>query len=130
MMNLFMAVADLIQSAGLGTLGTDVFIGTIPAEVKSAVMLREPLNGAIIDDGLRGFFNTEFQVIVRDPDPQAGYNRCLEISKALRVNRITSNGVEITWLVPKTLPISYPKGNADDIEVSCRMSVGYGVLPA
>lgn len=130
MMNLLMAVSDLIQAAGLGALGSDVFIGTIPAEVKGGVMLREPLNGAIIDDGLQGFFNTEFQVIVRDPDPLVGYNRCLAIQQALRVYRMTSadHGVEISWMRPLTLPISYPRGAADDIEVSCRIAVGYGNL--
>jgi hypothetical protein len=130
MMNLFMAVGEILQTAGVGTLGTDLFIGTMPAEVKSAAMLREPLSGAPVDDGHENFFNTEFQVIVRDPDPLAGYQRCLAISQALRVNRMTNlaNGVEISWMVPKTLPISYPKGTADDIEVSCRISVGYGVI--
>lgn len=132
MMDLFMTVGEILQAAGVATLGDDLFIGTIPAEVKSGAMLRAPLAGALIDDGLGGFFPTEFQVIVRDPDPLAGYNRCLAISQALRVNRYTSaeNRIEISWMVPKTLPISYPKGTADDIEVSCRISVGYGNIAA
>lgn len=132
MMNLFMAIGEILETAGVGALGVDLFIGTMPAEVKSAAMLREPLNGARIDDGLRGFYPTEFQVIVRDPDPLAGYNRCLAISQALRVYRTTdaANGVYIAWMRPQTLPISYPKGTSDDIEVSCRVDVGYGNLAA
>jgi hypothetical protein len=132
MMNLFMAVGEILQAANLGTLGTDLFIGTIPAEVKDGVMLREPLDGAKIDDGLRGFYPTEFQVIVRGWDPLEAYNHCLAIQRALRVYRSQddTNGVYIAWMRPKTLPISYPKGTADDVEVSCRIEVGYGNLTA
>lgn len=126
MMDLLLKVADLIQDAGLATVGTDLFINTIPAEVPAGIMLREPFTGAAVDDGMAGFFNTEFQVIVRGPDPEAAYRRCEDISTALRVNRLTIDNIEISWMKPKTLPIMYPKGNADDTETSCRISVGYG----
>lgn len=130
MMNMLMVAAEMIQEAGLGEVGFDLFIGTIPADVTRGVMLRAPLNPTDIDEGMRDFYDTEFQVIVRDTDPAAGFERADRISKVLRAYRVERSGLSIAWLRRKSLPVQYPKGDMDDIETSVRFHVGYGELPA
>jgi hypothetical protein len=130
MMKMLMVAAEMIQEAGLGQLGFDLFIGTLPADVSKGVMLRAPLNPTDVDEGMQDFYDTEFQVIVRDTDPGEGYERAEQISRILRAYRVERSGLSISWLRRKSLPIQYPKGDADDIETSVRIQAGFGELPA
>jgi hypothetical protein len=120
--------AGLIQAAGLGTEGKDLFVGTIPADAKRAVMLRDPLVGAPIDDAMKGFTSLEFQVVIRDPDPDAAYAKGLAISKVLKVSYVEQPDIYIRSMRATTLPISYPRGDADEIETSLRVFVAFALL--
>lgn len=126
MMNMLLAAAVMIEEASLGEQGVDLFVGTMPADVTRGVMLRAPLDPALIDEGMQDFYDTEFQVIVRDEDPSAGYERAVAIGKALKVYRVQAGDLFISWMRPRSLPVSYPRGDADDIETSVRIQVGFG----
>jgi hypothetical protein len=128
MMNALLVVAQMIEEANLGVQGVDLFVGTMPADVSKAVMLRAPLDPTEVDDGLQDFYPTRFQIIVRDTDPIAGFNRADAISKALKTTHLDRDGIHFAWMNRESLPIQYPKGDADDIETSVRMRVGYGEL--
>lgn len=128
MMKMLLVAAAMIEEANLGEQGVDLFVGTMPADVTKGVMLRAPLDPTEIDEGMTDFYNTEFQIIVRDIDPTDGFNRAEAISRALRTDQIERDGLRITWMRRKSLPIQYPKGDADDIETSVRMRVGFGEL--
>lgn len=120
--------ASLIQAAGLGTEGVDLFIGTIPADVTEGVMLRDPLSGAMIDEAMKGFTNVEFQVVVRSVDPDAAFDKALAISAVLRKNYVNAPGVYIRRMRACTLPSQYPKGDADEIETSVRIFCAFALL--
>jgi hypothetical protein len=128
MMKVLLLAAQMIEDAGLGTQGTDLFIQTMPADVKHGVMLKLPLAPTEVDDGMKDFYDFEFQVIVRDVDPLAGYQKCDAISKVLRLDYYETSDLSIPWMRRTTLPISYPRGDMDDVESSCRICVGYGDL--
>jgi hypothetical protein len=125
MKHLYIAAA-LIENAGLGQTGTDLFIGTIPEDVHVGIMLKDPLYGAEIDDGMEGFFDHEFQVIVRHPRSEEGYALARAVSKALNVRRQTIDNLYILRMSPQTLPVTYPKGDADKVETSVRIQVAFG----
>jgi hypothetical protein len=127
-MKVLKLAAQLIEDAGLGTQGEDLFIQTMPADVKHGVMLKLPLAPTDVDEGMRDFYEFDFQVIVRDVDVEAGYNRCQAISKILRLDYYEDSELSIPWMHRKTLPTSYPRGDMDDIESSCLICVGYGDL--
>lgn len=118
--------AERIALAGFGTIGVDLYVGTMPADVMKGAMLRPPLTGAPIDEGQEDFYLTSFQLIVRDPDPAIGYQRALDISKALRMSHADTPDIHIVRIAPDTLPISYPRGDADDIETSVRFLCAWG----
>ncbi len=128
-MNHLYAAADMIEAASIAEVGVDLYVGTMPEDVAKCVMLKDPLYGAEIDDGMRGFFTHSFTVIVRDPDPAAGYERARLISKALDVRRVTQRGLYILRMSPAALPVTYPKGAADQVETSVRIMVAFGELP-
>jgi hypothetical protein len=120
--------AELIETAGLGEVGVNLFVGTIPADVTEGVMLRDPLVGAELDEGLNGFTQLEFNVIVRSADPAAGYDKALAISRVLRCGQVVRPDLFVLRMAPCTLPVSYPKGDADDIETSVRILIGFKLL--
>lgn len=120
--------AELIEAAGLGEVGVDLYVGTMPADVKEAVMLRDPLVGAPLDPGLDGFTQIEFQVVVRSVDPGAAYEKALEISKTLQVAEVKRPELFMLRMAPCTLPVSYPKGDADEIETSVRILAAFKLL--
>jgi hypothetical protein len=128
MMKVLLLAAQMIEDAGLATQGTDLFIQTMPADVKHGVMLKLPLAPTEVDEGMEDFYEFDFQVIVRDTDPQAGYDRCEAISKILNLNYYHTADLSISWMRRRSLPASYPRGDMDDIESSCRVCVGYGDL--
>jgi hypothetical protein len=120
--------AELIEAASLGTAGEDLYVGTIPADVHEGVMLRDPLTGAELDEGMGGFTKLEFQVVIRSADPQAAYEKALAISNVLKVDRVNRPGIFILKMRPCTLPVSYPKGDADEIETSVRIMAAFSLL--
>lgn len=122
-----LAMASIIEAANLATAGEDLFIGTIPADVNSGVMLRDPLNGAEIDDGMKDFFSLEVSVIVRDPDVQRGYERAEALQEALTQNDWENDEIHVTWLKPCHLPVSYPRGDADLMETAFKVRIGFGI---
>lgn len=128
MINVLSVIAQMIEEAGYGTVGIDIFIGMMPEDQPRCLMLRIPFTGAPIDDGMKNFYDTSFQIIVRDPNPERGYQTCVEVSNALKVRRYTREDVSISWMFPKSLPVNYPRGDSQEIENSVHMCLGYGVL--
>lgn len=118
--------AELIEAANLGTSGVDLYIGTIPADVTRGVMLRDPLDGIEIDEGMAGFFSTEFQVIVRDPDAADGHARAEQISTILTRSQLDTTDLFVTRIYPLTLPVQYPRGDPGDVETAVRIRIAFG----
>lgn len=126
MKHLYVA-ADLIETAGLAEIGTDLFVNSMPADVHSGVMLRDPLNGADLDEGMGDYVKHEFQVIVRNPDPEAAWQLAKAIGEVLRVDSHSSTDVFILKMAPLSLPVSYPKMDSDEMETSLRMRVAFAL---
>jgi hypothetical protein len=122
--------AGLIEEAGLAEIGVSLFVGTIPHDVAKGVMLKDPLYGATVDEGMHGFYDHEFTVIVRDPDPSAGYQLARQISDVLNIRRREIDELFILRMNPSALPVTYPKGDADDVETSVRIHVAFGEIGA
>ena len=119
-------IAELIERAGFATLGKDIFIGTMPGSVTNGVMLRSPLSGDKIDEGQGGFFDTTFTMIVRSESVPDGYQKCLAISQMLTRGHANASDFHIIRLRPDTLPVTYPRGDADTLETAVTMSYAFG----
>lgn len=119
--------ANLIEAANLGENGVDLFVGTLPADVHKGVNLRDPLIGAELDAGMDNFVEHQFQVIVRDSDPQAAWDRAKAISDTLNVSNVAGDGVHIRKMYPLQLPVTYPKAESDELETSVRIRVWFAL---
>jgi len=117
--------ATLIQSAGIAEIGTDLFVGTMPHDVRRGISLIDPLFGADLDEGLDGFVVHQFQIVVRDIDPAAAWAKAKAASDVLRVEQYQGSGITITHMYPLTLPATYPAMDSDELETSVRMRVAF-----
>lgn len=127
MKHLYVA-ASLIEAAGLAEIGVSLFVNTMPADVHQGVMLRDPLHGAELDEGMDGFVHHQFQIIVRDADPEAAWNTTKAVAAALKVSDLTADGIYILKMFPLSMPASYPKMDSDELETSVRMRVAFALL--
>jgi hypothetical protein len=117
----------LIAQAGLGTPGRDLYIGAIPNDVKNAVMIRGPIAGTQIDEGMANYYDSYFTVVVRDPNPDEGYSKAEAIATVLKVDRVEDENIFVLKMNPSSLPVSYPKGVSDEVETSMRVHIAWGI---
>lgn len=124
-MKQLIAISEIIAEAGLGTPGVDLFVGTIPGDVASGIMVRPPLNPAEIDEGMDGHIDETIIVIVRDPDMAEGYARAKALMSALKKIEHRQGDIYFSWIRPESMPVSYPRGDGDEIETSLRVQIGW-----
>jgi hypothetical protein len=123
-MNL-LPLAQRLEDAGIGIQGESVFINSIPAECPQGVLLRNKLQGTLIDHELPGYYKTSFQLIVRSTSYVGGEELIGQVFDALTVERPAQIGPMLfKFMRPKSLPAVFPlsKGNllefAADFEVA------------
>lgn len=124
-MNL-LPLAERLQAAGLGTLGTSIFVNMMPTECESGVLLRQPLTGTRINYELPDYFKTRVQVIVRTRNFEPGSQLMKQVTAALLIQSDTQVGdMFIRYLRPVSKPVSFPVTLGNFIEFTVPMDVCY-----
>lgn len=121
------SAATILEDEGFGETGVNIFINTMPHDVKTGIQLQDPVIGADIDDEQEGFTRHTFQIIVHDIDPQAAWDRAYAMSNALRVFERADDGIHIKQMYPLRLPSTYPQGDSDKMETSVLMRVWFKI---
>lgn len=116
-----MPMLERLQMAGLGAMGTDLFLNMMPSTVTRATMLREPLTGTEINHELPEYYKTEFQVIVRSPDYEDGLARINEAVKAMTVEEEMVDDMYFRYCRPKAKPVALPISDGALIEYTVKM---------
>jgi len=124
--NHMLALAGLIEAANLGTRGVDLFVGTMDANIASGVMLRGSHAGNDANQDIPGLFTTTVQVIVRDKNPATGYSRATAIARAIRMREVDVDGLHFFYVLPRHLPIQYPRDQGGLIESSINYDICFG----
>lgn len=111
-MNL-LPIAQYIEDAGFGVQGENIFINMIPAERPVCIMVRNKLQGTLIDYELPGFYKTRFQLIVRAGDYVTGDKLISEVCDALTLTERQIGDMFVRYMRPVTMPVVFPlsKGN-------------------
>lgn len=127
-------LAQVLQDAGLGVIGDDIFIHRMNAEVSQGIMLKMPIAGIPTMPELPGYFKTDFQIIVRAADQLTGDDLAARATAALTfysrdlTNDDGSFAMQVKQLYPIKLPIIYPRSPGYGTEWSVNMHIDY-VLP-
>jgi hypothetical protein len=110
-----MPLADLLESAGLGVKGGNLFIEIVPTEAQRAIVLRNPPAGTKVNHELPGFFRTEFQAAVRVPASEyaAGAELMDQVGAALSLNNAQVADHLFHYCRARTEPVAtaLPEGN-------------------
>ena len=108
----------------VGVIAQDLFIDMLPAEADEAVLLRNPLQGTFINHELPGYYQAEFDVIVRVPAAKydAGEAKIEAVVAVLTVANLQLDDMWFNYARPETLPVSYPLSKGNLIEFSVRMA--------
>lgn len=114
----------ILEDAGLGTAGKDIFLFELPADVPEGILIRLPLTGVKVHHEIPGYHTTEIQVIVRSQKQSVGHAKADRVMAALTsYHRIvtdpeTGEEIEVKQMLPETLPIRYPRSDGNGIEWS------------
>lgn len=114
-------LTTLLTNAGV----TTVYQHYMPPEIKSGVLLRQPLEGVDHDHYLPGYFRAKVQAIVREQTHAAGETIANLVERTLTIKQRTTYKNEsdevvmvVNHLLPKTRPIRYPRSDGNGIEWS------------
>lgn len=127
-------LAKILQDAGLGTMGQDIFIHRMNSEVHQGIMLKLPIAGIPTMPELPGYFKCDFQIIVRAVDQATGDQLAANAAKALTfyerdlTNDDGSFAMQVKQIYPIKLPIVFPRSTGHGTEWSVNMHIAY-VLP-
>lgn len=109
-------LAKDLQDAGLGTIGTDIFIHQIDENVVKGIVLRLPIAGIPTDYNLPGFYHATIQVIARSALQVEGDAMAASIKRALTslqrrvyLNPDDSFAMQLNQMYLEKLPIVYPR---------------------
>lgn len=116
-------MASILEDAGIGTIGVDIFVNYMPSDVEVGILLLGRMSGDVIDYYLPGIKRGGFQVIVRVPD----YDDALinSILPLLTIQGKTVKGLDVKYILPKTDPVVYPATDGNNIEYSVNFDAVY-----
>ena len=121
------AVSSILHSAGVATLGSDLYIYHMPEGVQSGILLMDdPDTPTEIDEYIPKLKKSNFRAIVRGSSYEEAMNLANVVRCALDVHGFTANnGINFLRLKPTYDPIAYPVGESDIIEVSVNLWAAY-----
>ena len=110
-------LAEYLEGQDAGTIGLDLFVHKLPADVKIGVLLKEPIGGTPYDPEMPGYYKIRFEVIVRHFEHEAGIAMANSVWDALFVRRaVTWEDVKVNYVRPLIRPVVFPLSEADQIE--------------
>lgn len=119
-MNLMPLIVRL-QAATLGEQGVSLFLNMMPSEAESAILLRSPLSGSRINYELPGFYQTQFQVIVRSHDYALGDKLMAQVLTALTMTDTQVGPMLFNYIRPHTDPVVFPLSAGNLLEINVLM---------
>jgi hypothetical protein len=128
-------IAKVIQDAGFGTMGTDIFIHRMDAECVAGIMIRGPLDGIPTDDNLPDYYRGTLQIIIRNADQVAGDDIARRLAPVIEMQRrvfTDTDGsvlIDVKQIYLTKLPIIYMRSVGRSIEWSLNFKTYY-VMPA
>lgn len=86
MANFWDDIADYLQDQGVGTVGTDIFVGKAPPTPDSLIAIIPSNAGSAAPNMyIRDLIYPRFQVYIRNEDWSAGADKLYEVRQALHV---------------------------------------------
>lgn len=127
-MNPIIPIAQYINDKGIAALEENLFLNMMPPRVSHGVLLRNPINGTKIDHEMRGYYNTEFKVIVRTTSYANGETLMEELFSLLTISNLKVGNMMIKHCYPDNEPISYPLSVGNMIELASDFRIAFSEI--
>lgn len=118
-------IVALIENAGLGTLGTDLFKYSAPAEVAECIILYPSNDPPIIDPERPFFLKGRFQTIIRCKTHDYGIEKSKELLTGLTKFNVEGALSKIKEVRPLHQPRVYRRADSGSLEFSITYQVTY-----
>ena len=116
-------IGTLIENAGLGTIGNDLFLYHSPAEVENCIIVYPSNDPPPIDGELFYYRRGKFQTIVRNTRYQSGLDLSKALSDALTLTNIETDKMKIKRCRPLYEVRVYRRSEAGPIEFSVTFEI-------
>ena len=125
------SIANHLQEKLVGTLGTNLFIHSMPLEVASGMVLINNFGGARVDPSIPGYRKCRFRLIARS---NSAKNAIAWIDSAIPhlddIWRAKIGTVEIKQLIRDNDPVVYPSSLGSNVlEATIAINAVYSLLP-
>lgn len=118
--------AKILEEAGLGKMGKDIFINTAP-NVDKCILILDQTYGNTVNPQLPKYYNDSgFQIIVRNKQFEKAKEIAYNIMEILKIEQ--SKQVDNLWInhcYPKHSPRSYARSEGNVYESSVNFSLNY-----
>lgn len=128
-------IAKVIQDAGFGTMGTDIFIHRMDEVCLEGILIRGPLDGIPTDDNLPDYYRGSMQVIIRSSNQVTGDDIARRLAPVIEMERRVftapdgSLEMDVKQIFLTKLPIIYLRSVGRSIEWSLNFKTYY-VMPS
>lgn len=118
-------ILTILENAGLGTVGTDLFAYHSPPEAGNCIIIYPSNDPPPVDAERPFYFKAKFQIIVRNSDYPAGIEVCKAIQAALTLYETDTTQMHIKQCRPLYQARIFRRGGAGDLEMSINFSIDY-----
>lgn len=111
-------IAEILEDAGVGTRGREIFVNFLPAPSREGILLRDPFGGMTIDHELPGFRQTDFMLISRANGYQASMELMTKAIDALgALKKVERHGLYIHYMRARHEPFAYAPSPSGLVEM-------------
>jgi len=118
-------ILTLLENAGLGTVGTDIFAYHSPAEAHNCIIVYPSNDPPPVSPETPFYFRGKFQVIVRNSDYAAGIEVCKAVQAALTFYNTETAQMNVKECRPLYQARIYRRSGSGDLEMSINFSITY-----
>lgn len=118
-------ILSILENAGLGTTGTDLFAYHSPPDVHNCIIVYPSNDPPQINPETPFYMRGKFQVIVRNADYAAGIEVCKAVEAALTINESDTEQMHIKQCRPLYQARIYRRSGSGDLEMSINFQVIY-----
>ena len=118
-------IVTLLENAGLGTSGTDIFAYHSPPDVHNCIIVYPSNDPPPVDPQTPYYYRGKFQVIVRNADYNAGIEICKAVQAALTINETETAQMKVKQCRPLYQARIYRRSGSGALEMSINFQIIY-----
>jgi hypothetical protein len=118
-------IATVIENAGLGQYGVDLFTYYAPPEVASSIILFPSADPPVIDPELPYYYKGKFQIVVRNEDYDIGLELCKQLSETLTIHNTQVGNTFIKMCRPLYQPRVFRRSESGVLEMSITFDIRF-----